>query len=87
VRPARTHARVRLTARNGTSHRRRGTTPAWHMARRRTAGWPSVRPTTDAAQRHALHPSRRRVPGVATARRRFKSNTGRHAFLEERRRH
>jgi hypothetical protein len=27
------------------------------------------------------------VPGVATVRRRFKSNTGRRPFLEERRRH
>jgi hypothetical protein len=65
----------------------RGTAPAWHTARHRTAGWPSVRPTSDAARRHALHHSRRRVPGVATARRRFKSNTGRRPFLEERRRH
>jgi hypothetical protein len=65
----------------------RGTAPARHTARQRTEGWPSVRPTTDAARRHALHHSRHRVPGVATARRRFKSNTGRRPSLEERRCH
>jgi hypothetical protein len=85
VRPIRTHARTRIRL-QGTIHRTgdRGTAPARHMARRRAAGWPSVLPTSYEARRRVHHHSRRREPGVATARRRFESDTGRRPFMEER---